>query len=137
MVREESGMGNRDGTGGVAWEEDVLHLARNVKHLAFILCIKCQAILTCTAAILHGEGLAFPDEIFTRHCILLRFTCFLHFDSEMVRVLVAHGASIGLRGGSDSWTPLMYAAMAGALYPPPGVCMYVCEGIDSWTQRSN
>lgn len=38
------------------------------------------------------------------------------FCSKMVRVLVSHGASIGLRGGSDSWTPLMYAAMAGALY---------------------
>lgn len=35
--------------------------------------------------------------------------------SEMVKVLVAHGASIDLRGGSDSWTPLMYAAMAGML----------------------
>ena len=33
--------------------------------------------------------------------------------SEMVKVLVAHGASIDLRGGSDSWTPLMYSAMAG------------------------
>ena len=42
----------------------------------------------------------------------------------MVRVLVAHGASIDLQGGSDSWTPLMYAAMAG-MYVRMSACMYV------------
>ena len=35
---------------------------------------------------------------------------------------MAHGASIGLRGGSDSWTPLMYAAMAGKLDPREWPC---------------
>ena len=33
--------------------------------------------------------------------------------SAMAHVLVAHGADINLHGGSDSWTPLFYAAMAG------------------------
>ncbi len=32
-----------------------------------------------------------------------------------MRLLVAHGASLDLNGGSDSWVPLMYAAMAGML----------------------
>ena len=34
-------------------------------------------------------------------------------NSEMARVLVSHGAHVNLHGGSDSWTPLFYAAMAG------------------------
>ncbi len=33
--------------------------------------------------------------------------------SEMARLLVSHGADVNLHGGSDSWTPLFYAAMAG------------------------
>ncbi len=31
----------------------------------------------------------------------------------MARLLVSHGADVNLHGGSDSWTPLFYAAMAG------------------------
>lgn len=50
-------------------------------------------------------------NLYTPLCCMNHLPVFVH--SEMVQVLVAHGASIGLRGGSDSWTPLMYAAMAG------------------------
>lgn len=30
-----------------------------------------------------------------------------------MRVLVSHGADLNVHGGSDGWTPLFYAAMAG------------------------
>ena len=33
--------------------------------------------------------------------------------SDMVQLLVSYGATVDIRGGSDSWTPLFYAAMAG------------------------
>ena len=33
---------------------------------------------------------------------------------EMVKLLVTHGANINLHGGSDWWTPLFYASMAGS-----------------------
>lgn len=33
--------------------------------------------------------------------------------SGIVRVLVSHGADLNVHGGSDGWTPLFYAAMAG------------------------
>ncbi len=38
-----------------------------------------------------------------------------------MQLLVSHGASIDLRGGTDSWTPLMYAAMAGEMGVALGV----------------
>ena len=33
--------------------------------------------------------------------------------SAIVRALASHGADLNLHGGSDGWTPLFYAAMAG------------------------
>lgn len=41
--------------------------------------------------------------------------CILNTYSAIVRVLVSHGADLNLHGGSDGWTPLFYAAMAGIL----------------------
>ena len=42
-----------------------------------------------------------------------------------MRLLVANGASIDLHGGSDSWTPLMYAAMAGMWYILCVIIVYI------------
>ena len=39
--------------------------------------------------------------------------CVVPNTREMVKLLVTHGANINLHGGSDWWTPLFYAAMAG------------------------
>ena len=36
--------------------------------------------------------------------------------SPIAQVLVSSGATVDLTGGSENWTPLFYAAMAGESY---------------------
>ena len=49
-----------------------------------------------------------------KHIIAIIFILYpLSSFSEMVVLLVSHGADVNLHGGSDGWTPLLYSAMAG------------------------
>ena len=37
----------------------------------------------------------------------------LHCYSDHVKLLVEHGADVNIKGGTNQWTPLFYAAQSG------------------------